>query len=115
MSGNPPERGLWRELLDLAVGTVRRFDLGGRTWPAAAVWSVGATLYLSADKAGMIRTLTEADLARLCRLDERTVRAALVILRRLRVAKCSRPVEASAGRLVHEPGRARLAGGPQPG
>ena len=68
-----------------------RFDLGGRTWPAAAVWSVGATLYLSADKAGMIRTLTEADLARLCRLDERTVRAALVILRRLRVAKCSRP------------------------
>ena len=55
MSGNPPERGLWRELLDLAVGTVRRFDLGGRTWPASAVWSVGATLYLSADKAGMRR------------------------------------------------------------
>ena len=40
-AAKPPERALWRELLNLAIGTVRTFRAHNRPFSAATVHHVG--------------------------------------------------------------------------
>ena len=91
MRGSPPERALWRELLDLALGTMRRFEAmsasSARAVSAAVVHHVGLALYFRADEAGIVQGFTAARLATDCRLERRCVVAALMVLESLRVIR----------------------------
>ena len=91
MRGSPPERALWRELLDLALGTMRRFEAmsasSARAVSAAVVHHVGLALYFRADEAGIVQGFTAARLATDCRLERRCVVAALRVLESLRVIR----------------------------
>lgn len=92
MRGTPPERALWRELLDLAIGhraAVCAPD--GRSVDAAALWAIGWTLYALGNSAGIISGVNIATVARYCRLSTRHVKAARAILRDWRVIKVERP------------------------
>ncbi|MCY3933664.1 MAG: hypothetical protein OYL41_11120 [Acidobacteriota bacterium] len=91
MRRKPPERGLWRELLNLALGDVRAFVHGSRPVAAAAVWSVGWTLYGRADEAGIVEGFSVPIIAADSRLGERTVRGAVALLRQWRILKMERP------------------------
>lgn len=91
MRRKPPERGLWRELLNLAIGDVRAFVHGSRPVAASAVWSVGWTLYGRADEAGIVEGFSVPIIAADSRLGERTVRGAVALLRQWRVLKMERP------------------------
>ena len=51
--GIPPEKGLWRELLDLAVGTTKTFTACGKTLAASFVHHVGLALFMRANGAGI--------------------------------------------------------------
>lgn len=90
-TARPPDRGLWRELLDLALADARLFWHGGEQISAAALWSVGLTLYMLADSAGRIRETSINRIAARARLAARTVRTALQVLARLRVVRQRRP------------------------
>ena len=84
----PPDRALWRELLNLALGehqTLRAPD--GRPVATSTLWSVAATLWLRASSAGVVSGFPVRVLAGDCRLDRRTVRAALATLEELRVLR----------------------------
>ena len=87
MRAQPPERGLWRELLDLVLGTMESFDGAGRPVSAAAVWALGAAIYFRADSAGVVDGFNIRRLAADCRLTERTAKAALRVLRDLQVLR----------------------------
>lgn len=92
MRGTPPERALWRELLDLAIGDRAAVDApDGRPVDAAALWAVGWTLYALGNSAGIISDVNIATVARYCRLSARHVKAARAILRGWRVIKVERP------------------------
>lgn len=95
MHGSPPERALWRELLDLALGTIRRFEAlsasSARAVSAAVVHHVGLALYFRADEAGIVQGFTATRLATDCRLERRCVVAALKVLENLRVIRRRRP------------------------
>ena len=96
MKGVPPERALWRELLNLALGTVPRFEHRGRSVAAAIVHHVALALYMRAGKDGIVgeerkdKRFSVKIFAADCRLDERTIKVALAILRSLRVVKMER-------------------------
>ena len=98
----PPERALWRELLNLAISDVRTFVVGATRHrktgaesdvkvSAAAVWSVGLTLYMRANEAGIIEDFSVRTLAADCRLRDRVVKAGLKVLRGWHVVKMERP------------------------
>ena len=87
----PPERALFRELIDLAIGTSNRFDVGGYEIGAAAVHHVGWTLYGRANAAGIIEEFSARTLAADARLGERAIRAALNLYRQWKVIRSTRP------------------------
>ena len=92
MRGAPPERALWRELLDLAIGdrsAVRAPD--GRPVDASTLWAVGWTFYALGNSAGIINGVNVETVARYCRVSARHVKAARAILRSWRVIKVERP------------------------
>ena len=87
----PPERALWRELVNLAIGTAATLTHAGRSVAASAVHHVALALYMRANSAGVIDGLNVPALATDCRRDERTVKAALGVLRNVRVLRMDRP------------------------
>ena len=89
----PPERALWRDLVHLAIGSTRAFAVPGRDCQigAAAVWGVAWTIYAHADPAGIVERCPIRTLAAYSRLDGRTVRGALWLLRQWRVVRMVRP------------------------
>ena len=92
MRGAPPERALWRELLDLAIGDrVAVHAPDGRSVDASTLWAVGWTFYALGNSAGIINGVNVATVARYCRLSARHVKAARAILRNWRVIKVERP------------------------
>ena len=92
MRGAPPERALWRELLDLAIGdrsAVQAPD--GRPVDASTLWAVGWTFYALGNSAGIINGVNVETVARYCRVSARHVKAARAILRSWHVIKVERP------------------------
>ena len=92
MRGAPPERALWRELLDLAIGdrsAVHAPD--GRSVDASTLWAVGWTFYALGNSAGIINGINVETVARYCRVSARHVKAARAILRSWHVIKVERP------------------------
>ena len=88
----PPERALWRELLDQALGPRGTIYIHGtRKVAAEAVWSLGAAFYFRADSAGIISGFNLHVLAADCRLTQRHAKAALAVLRRFRIVRAERP------------------------
>ena len=88
---NAPERALWRELLNLALETQQRFDVGGHTVRAADVHHVALAVYMRANNAGVIEEFSLPLLAADTRQSERTVRAAVKALNALGVFRSTRP------------------------
>ena len=81
MHSAPPERALWRELLDLALGTAKTLTApDGRSVSASAAWAVGAAVYFRANARGVVEGFSHDMLAADCRLDPRTARSALKVL-----------------------------------
>ena len=92
MRGAPPERALWRELLDLAIGdrsAVHAPD--GRPVDASTRGAVGWTFYSLGNSAGIIDGVKVETVARYCRVSARHVKAARAILRSWHVIKIERP------------------------
>ena len=86
MHSAPPERALWRELLDLAIGKVKTLSApDGRVVSASAAWAVGAAVYFRANARGVVEGFSHDMLAADCRLDPRTARSALKVLAFLRI------------------------------
>ena len=86
MHSAPPERALWRELLDLALGKAKTLTApDGRSVSAAAAWAVGAAVYFRANSRGVVEGFSHDMLAADCRLDPRTARSALKLLAFLRI------------------------------
>ena len=86
MHSAPPERALWRELLDLAIGKAKTLSApDGRVVSAAAAWAVGAAVYFRANSRGVVEGFSHDILAADCRLDPRTARSALKVLAFLRI------------------------------
>ena len=86
MHSAPPERALWRELLDLALGTAKTLTApDGRSVSASAAWAVGAAVYFRANARGVVEGFSHDMLAADCRLDPRTARSALKVLAFLRI------------------------------
>lgn len=96
MRGVPPERALWRELLDLALGKRDTFQHGDRPLSAAVVWAVGAAIYFRSNDAGVVgdedfgKKTNAVRLAGDCRHGERSVRAALDVLCELGIVRKKR-------------------------
>ena len=93
----PPERALWRVLIDTALAKTDVFTARGRRISAEAVHHVALALYMQADAAGVIHEFSEEYLAEQCRMSERNVRTARRVLNDLRVVRSI-------------PGRGRRAG-----
>lgn len=88
---NPPERALWRELIDIAMQSDPRFEVGGHTVRAADVHHVALAVYMRANDGGVVEDFSLWRLAADTRRSERTVRAAVKVLNALRVFRSTRP------------------------
>ena len=92
MRGAPPERALWRESLDLAIGNHAAVNApDGRPVDASTLWAVGWTFYALGNSAGIINGVNVETVARYCRISARHVKAARAILRNWHVIKVERP------------------------
>lgn len=87
--GVPPDRALWRELLDLAIGTVKTFRAHGQSLSAAAVHHMGWAVYGRTNRAG-IAEVTNNRLADDTRRKRPVVTALVTVLNRLRVIRTTR-------------------------
>ena len=89
--GVPPEKGLWRELLDVAIGTVETFTANGKTISAAFLHHVAWALFGRTNRAGVAQ-VTDQDLANDIRrpASRSRVTAALAVMRRLRISRPTR-------------------------
>ena len=87
--GVPPDRALWRELLDLAIGTVKTFRAQGQSLSAAAVHHMGWAVYGRTNRAG-IAEVTNNKLAEDTRRKRPVVTALITVLNRLRVIQTTR-------------------------
>ena len=86
MQSTAPERALWRELLDLAIGKAKTLIApDGRAVSAATVWAVGAAVYFRANARGVVEGFSYDVLAADCRIAARTTRSALKLLAFLRI------------------------------
>ena len=86
MHSAPPERALWRELLDLALGKAKTLSApDGRSVSASVAWAVGAAVYFRANSRGVVEGFSHGMLAADCRIDPRTARSALKLLAFLRI------------------------------
>ncbi len=83
----PPERALWRVLIDTALAKTEVFRLRGRAISAEAVHHVALALYMQADPAGVIHDATEERIAEQCRMGKRHVSLARQVLNDLRVIR----------------------------
>ncbi|MXY79192.1 MAG: hypothetical protein F4Y94_05800 [Chloroflexi bacterium] len=83
----PPERALWRVLIDTALAKTEVFRLRGRAISAEAVHHVALALYMQADSAGVIHDATEEHIAKQCRMGKRHVSLARQVLNNLRVVR----------------------------
>ena len=86
----PPDRALMRELLDCALGSVKRFEVGGRQVAASVVHHVGLALYVRADAAGIVEGFSVDRIAADVRLDKGTTKRGIAVLRRLRAFRSTR-------------------------
>lgn len=88
----PPDRALWRELVDLALGARATVpDVDGRAVAASTVHHVAWALYARADSAGILSNFTVKTLAADCRLTPLSVRRAIGILAGWHVVARTRP------------------------
>lgn len=84
----PPERALWRVLIDTALAKVDVFTArGGRRISAEAVHHVALAFYMQADAAGVIHEFSEEFIGEQCRMSKRNVHAARQVLNDLRVVR----------------------------
>ena len=83
----PPERALWRVLIDTALAKTAVFTVRGRPISAEAVHHVALALYMQADPAGVIHDATEEHIAEQCRMRKRSVSLARQVLNDLRVIR----------------------------
>ena len=89
--GVPPEKGLWRELLDVAIGSVETFTANGKTISAAFLHHVAWALFGRTDLAG-VAEVTDQELANDIRRpgSRSRVTATLVVMRRLGISRPTR-------------------------
>ena len=83
----PPERALWRVLIDTALAKTDVFVARGRRISAEAVHHVALAFYMQADAAGVIHDFSEELIAEQCRMSDRNVRTARQVLNDLRVVR----------------------------
>lgn len=84
----PPERALWRVLIDTALAKADVFTArGGRRISAEAVHHVALAFYMQADAAGVIHEFSEEFIGEQCRMSKRNVHAARQVLNDLRVVR----------------------------
>ena len=84
----PPERALWRVLIDTALAKTDVFTArGGRRISAEAVHHVALAFYMQADAAGVIHEFSEEFIGEQCRMSKRNVHAARQVLNDLRVVR----------------------------
>ena len=83
----PPERALWRVLIDTALAKTDVFMARDRRISAEAVHHVALAFYMQADAAGVIHDFSEEFIAEQCRMSKRNVRAARRVLNDLRVVR----------------------------
>ena len=89
--GIPPERALWRELLELSLGRHASFKVGRRSVSAKAVWALGAAIYFRANDAGVLpEDCGIRELSTDCRWDERTTITAAAVLREFHIIRQKR-------------------------
>ena len=87
-SRRPPERALWRVLIDTALAKTDVFTArGGRRISAEAVHHVALAFYMQADAAGVIHEFSEEFIGEQCRMSKRNVHAARQVLNDLRVVR----------------------------
>lgn len=87
--GVPPDRALWRELVDLAIGTVRHFTAYGKTLSAGFIHHLTWTLYGRSDRAGIAR-VTDRQLADDMRREPKAVTAGILVVQRLGIIRSIR-------------------------
>lgn len=90
MNGSPPDRGLWRVLLDTALKDRDRFVCRGKIVAASLVHHVACAVYLRSNRAGIVDGFSAERLAEDCHRSERAVRAALGVCRDLRIVRMQR-------------------------
>ena len=83
----PPERALWRVLINTALAKTDVFMARGRRISAEAVHHVALAFYMQADAAGVIHDFSEELIAEQCRMSDRNVRTARQVLNDLRVVR----------------------------
>ena len=86
----PPDRALWRELVNLAVGQSKSFRDGARTVSASTLVLVAYALYMRANSAGIIEDFSATLIAADCRVGREHAQAALRVLNRLQVFRTTR-------------------------
>ena len=86
----PPDRALWRELVNLAIGTCKSFRDGVRTVSASTLVLVAYALYMRANSAGIIEEFSATLIAADCRIGREHAQAALRVLNRLQVFRSTR-------------------------
>ena len=86
----PPDRALWRELVNLAVGHLKSFRDGARTVSASTLVLVAYALYMRANSAGVVEDFSATLIAADCRIGREHAQAALRVLNRLHVFRSTR-------------------------
>ena len=99
-SSPPPERALWRELLDLAIRNEQSFAVSGHHVSAADVHHVGLAIYMRSSATGVVEGFPASQLAKDIRRSLRTVRAALGVLNSLHVVRSERDSRRAPARHV---------------
>ena len=87
--GVPPDRALWRELVDLAIGTVRHFTAYGKTLSAGFIHHLTWAIYGRSDRAGIAHA-TDRQLAADMRREPKAVTAGILVVRRLGIIRTIR-------------------------
>ena len=87
----PPDRALWRVLLDVALQGRKRIEVGGHAVSAADVHHVAWAIYGRSNEAGIVTDFALPTLAADVRRSVRTVRAAVRALNLLHVFRSRRP------------------------
>ncbi len=86
----PPDRALWRELVNLALGHPKSFRDGARTVSASTLVLVAYALYMRANSAGVVEDFSATLIAADCRIGREHAQAALRVLNRLHVFRSTR-------------------------
>ena len=97
LNGCPPDRGLWRILVDQALAAGKSFEHAGRAVSAAVVQHVAYGFYMASNRAGVIENFSARTLAKACRLNYTTFHTATGVLRQLRVVQRTRASRRRAG------------------